>query len=79
MGGVVLVSHAMAIDYFTKDNVYIEWMELRNDHDRRLPLIKAVLEICLIIEDCSDIEKELIMSAVTRKKKMFRRGCDPDE
>ena len=73
------MSHTISIDYFTKDNLRIEWIRQSVTPNRRLSLIKAVIDICRITKDCSVYEKEMIISAVRNKKNSIRRGCELDE
>ena len=74
---MIVVSYSMPIDYLTKDDLWIE--RQHSDAAKRLSLFLAVLDLCKITADCSDIEKAIIVSTVKRKKCMLRRGCDPDE
>lgn len=76
---MTVVSYSMPVDYFTKNDLWIERINQQNDAAKRLSLFLAVLDLCKLTADCSDIEKAIIVSTVKRKKWMIRRGCDPDE
>jgi hypothetical protein len=75
---VVSVFAAIVSDYITKDFFFIEWNRKNSNSPRRIHIYAAALEILRITRDCTEIEKDLIMSTVKRKKNMIRKG-DPDE
>ena len=72
------MSNTVAFDYLTKDGFCIECDRQNNGTPRRLPLYLAALEMLQITSDCTEIEKELIISSVKRTKNAIRGG-DPDE
>ena len=70
--------NTIALDFLTGDNLCIEWYRKDISSSRRLPLYMAVFDMLKITADCTEIEKELIISSVKRTKNAIRGG-DPDE
>ena len=68
----------MSFDYCISSGVRIEFNRRCGDPGRRLSVILAALEMMHITADCSDVEKELIISAM-KKKNTIRRESDPYE
>ena len=69
----------MSFDYCISSGVCIEFNRRCGDPGRRLSVILAALEMMHITADCSDVEKELIISGMKKKKNTIRRESDPYE